>query len=171
MKNKDKLAEAYTHLVDEINLKLHDVEELLRPTVEEIISNAKHTTQDLYEISQEESEALVDALKKDLAKAETVMAEQKQELGDWFQFDVAMLENKFLDLVAKAADSGWMAFREFEAGGHQASHYHSGTIAHPGRFACTNCSKTITLDHLSRIPPCPACHNGDFYRIPIAFED
>ena len=150
---------------------MHDVEELLKPAVEEIISNARQTTQEIYEISQEEAEALVDTLKKDLSKAEKVMAEQKQELGDWFQFDLELMENKFLDLISKAADSGWMAFREFEEGGHQASHYHSGTVAHAGRFACTNCSKTITLHHLGRIPPCPACRNGDFYRIPIAFED
>lgn len=171
MKDKDKLAEAYAHLVDEISLKLHDVEELLKPAAEEIINNARQTTQDLYEISQEEAEALVDALKKDLTKAEKVITEQKQELGEWFQFDVALMENKFLDMIGKAADSGWMAFREFESGDHQASHYHSGTVAHAGRFACSKCSKTITLKHLGRIPPCPACQNGDFYRIPIAFED
>ncbi len=171
MKDKDKLTEAFIHLVDEINLKLHEAEELLKPTVEEIIRNARQITRDIYEITEEDAEMLVDTLKKDMARAEQVMTEQKQELGDWFEFDATLMEDKFLDMVRKSADSGWLASREFMEGGHQASHYHSGTVAHAGRFSCTQCGKEITLKHHGRIPPCPSCQNGDFFRIPIAFED
>ena len=171
MKDKDKLAEAFTHLVEEINLKLHETEQLMKPAVEEIIKNARQITRDLYEMSEEDAEALVDTLKKDIAKAQEVMQEQKQELGDWFEFDASLMEDRFLDMVRKAADSGWLAYRDFYNEDHQGSHYHSGTIAHAGRFSCTNCSQEITLTHSSRIPPCPSCQNGDFYRIPIAFED
>ncbi len=52
MKDKDKLAEAFTHLVDEINLKLHETEQLVKPAVEEIIKNARQITRDIYEMSE-----------------------------------------------------------------------------------------------------------------------
>ena len=31
-----------------------------------------------------------------------------------------------------------------------------------GKYACTNCHTTVTLDESDKMPPCPKCTNSEF---------
>ena len=125
--DREKLAQAFTNMAEQVNVAIHDTEELLAPTAEEIINNAKSLTEEIHQLSQEESAFLGEAMKLELEIASDALKEQKKELKDWLGFDLLLVEQKFLDLLEKTADKGWLDFKAFEAEMRQAKKTkHSG---------------------------------------------
>ena len=115
---KDKLVEAFDHMVEQVNESIHKAEESLGPTIEEMVHNAQTIARDLYALTQEESEALAKTLKKDLRNANEAMNKEGKEMKDWLAFDLALVEDRFMDLISKAADKTWLDFHAFENTGH-----------------------------------------------------
>ena len=162
--DRDKLVEAFEHMVESVHESVHQAEEALAPTIDEMVHNAQQMARDIYALTQEEADSLGATLKRDLHKANEVLNEQKKELRDWLSFDLAVVEDKFIDLVARAADKTWLDLRAFGSGKRSAG-YHSGEVCNAGSFRCEQCGKTLRLRRSARIPPCPACHHGVFQRI------
>ncbi len=163
--NSEKLIKAFDHMVEQVNHSIHEAEEAVGPSIEKMIHNAQNVARDLYALTQEESESLARTLKRDLRKANEALNQQGKELRDWLSFDLTLVEDRFIDLVAKAADKAWLDFHAFEYEDHQASVYHSGEICNAGTLCCNNCGKHIHLSKSSHIPPCADCHHGEFYRV------
>ena len=163
--DKDKLIEAFDHMVDQVNHSIHKAEQTLAPSIEEMVKNAQKMARDLYALSQEESEALAKTLKKDLRRANQTLNQQGKELKDWLSFDLSLVEDRFIDLIAKAADKTWLDFHAFENEDHQASSYRSGEVCNAGTLSCSNCAKEIHFSRTSHIPPCAGCHGSGFYRV------
>jgi len=163
--DKDKLVKAFDHMVEQVNESVHKAEEAIAPSVEEMVHNAQKMARDLYALSQEESDALAKTLKRDLHKANQTLNQQSKELKDWLSFDLTIAEDKFIDLVKKAADKTWLDFHAFESEDHQASVYHSGEICSAGTLSCKNCGKHVHFTKTSHIPPCAGCHGSEFYRV------
>lgn len=163
--NKDKLVEAFDHMVDQVSQSVHKAEEKLGPGLEEMVHNAQKMARDLYALTQEESEALAKTLKKDLHKANKALNQQGKELKDWLNFDLTLVEDRFIDLIARAADKTWLDFRAFESENHQASLYRTGEVCNAGTLSCNKCGKEIHLSKTSHIPPCAGCHGTEFYRV------
>jgi len=163
--DKEKLVAAYEHMVDNVAEAIHDAEEALAPTVDEMVHNAQQLARELYALSQEEAESLGETLKRDLHKANKTLNQQRKELKDWLSFDLALVEDSFIDLVARAADKTWLEFREFESEDHQASRYRSGEVCSAGTFSCCNCDESVRLTQTGQIPPCPACGHDEFFRV------
>ena len=164
-KDTEKLVAAFEHMVEEVGEAIHDAEEALAPTVDEMVHNAQQIARDLYALSQEEAEILGAALKRDLHKANQAMNQQGKELKDWLSFDLTLVEDRFIDLVARAADKGWLDFRAFETEDHQASTYSSGEVSTAGTFSCRQCDNSIRLTATGQIPVCPVCGHGEFFRV------
>lgn len=163
--DKDKLVAAFDHMVENVSEAVHNAEEVLAPTIDEMVHNAQVLARELFALTQEEAEGLGDTLKRDLHKANKTLNQQGKELKDWLSFDLALVEDRFIDLVARAADKAWLEFREFEYEDHQASLYRSGEICSAGTFSCCNCDKTINLPGTGQIPRCPSCDHDNFYRV------
>ena len=113
----------------------------------------------------EEAESLADALRRDIHRANEVVNRQGKEFRDWLSFDIDLVEDRFLDMIARAADKTWLAFRDFEQGANRADSYHSGEICTAGTFSCAACNRELRLRHNGRLPPCPSCHHGEYYRV------
>jgi hypothetical protein len=163
--NKEKLVAAFDHMVENVSEAVHNAEEALAPTIDEMVHNAQLLARELFTLSQEEAESLGDTLKRDMHKANKTLNQQSKELKDWLSFDVTLVEDRFIDLIARAADKTWLDFHEFEYEDHQASLYRSGEVCNAGTFNCNHCDNSITLSKTSQIPRCPECDHGEFYRV------
>lgn len=165
IKQREKLVEAYDHMVDHVSDAIHDAEEALAPTVDEMIHNAQRLARDLYALSQEEAESLADTLRRDMHKADQVLNRQSKELKDWWSFDLALVEDKFTEMIARAADKTWLDLRAFESEDHQASVYSRGEVSTAGTFSCSRCDHRFKLTATGQIEACVECGNDEFYRV------
>lgn len=163
--DNEKLVKAFEHMVENVNQAIHEAEEAIGPGIEEMIHNAQAVARDIYALSQEESDSLARALKRDLHKANKAINQQQKELKDWLSFDLTVVEDRFIDLVSKAADKTWLDFHAFENEDHQASVYHSGEICSAGTLSCNKCDKHVHFSKSSHIPPCAGCQGSEFYRV------
>lgn len=165
IKDREKLTVAFDHMVEQVSQAMHEAEEALAPTIDEMVHNAQTLTRELFALTQEEAESLGNTLKRDLHKANQTLNRQSKELKDWLSFDMTLVEDRFIDLVAQAADKTWLDFREFEQEDHQASLYRSGEICNAGTLSCNNCGNRIQLSRSGQIPTCPGCAHSEFYRV------
>ena len=163
--DSEKLIKAFDHMVETVSQAVHEAEEALAPTVDEMIQSAQILASDIHKLTEEESERLGKALKRDIHKANKTLNQQKKELKDWLSFDLTLVEDKFLDLIARAADKTWLDFRSFENESKQAELYRTGEVCSAGTLCCNNCAQTMKLSKTSHIPPCPKCHQTEFYRV------
>jgi cell division septum initiation protein DivIVA len=165
IKDKDKLVAAFEHMVDQVSDAIHEAEEAIAPTVDEMVHNAQQLARELFVLTQEEAEDLGAALKRDIHKANKTLNQQRKELKDWFSFDLTLVEDRFTDMIARAADKAWLDFRAFENESHQASVYTSDEVCNAGRFCCNKCNNSLDLTKTGRIPRCPVCDHNEFYRV------
>jgi hypothetical protein len=165
IKQRDKLVAAYDHMVENVSSAIHDAEEAIAPTVDEMIHNAQLLARDLYALSQEEAESLADTLRRDMHKADEALNRQSKELKDWWSFDLALVEDKFTEMIARAADKTWLDLQAFRSEDHQASVYSSGEVCTAGTFSCSNCDHSFKLTATGQIEPCHECGNEEFYRV------
>jgi hypothetical protein len=163
--DRDKLVAAFDHMVDSVSRSMHEAEEALAPTVDEMVHNAQQLAREIFTLSQEEAESLGSTLKRDMHKANEVLNQQGKELHDWFSFDLALVEDRFTDMIARAADKTWLDFHAFENEDHQASIYHTGEVCNAGSFGCINCDEVLRLSGTEQIPLCPQCSHQQFYRV------
>ena len=163
--DSDKLIKAFDHMVENVSKAMHEAEEALAPTIDEMIQSAQILASDIHKLSKEESEKLGEALKRDIHKAHKTLNQQKKELKDWLSFDLTLVEDKFIELIARAADKSWLDFRDFESQSKQGEVYRTGEVCSAGTLCCKSCAQTMNLSKTSHIPPCPKCHHTEFYRV------
>ena len=118
---REKLVAAFEHMVESVGAALHEAEEALEPTIDEMVHNAQVLARDLYSLSQEEAESLGSTLKRDMHKANEVLNQQSRELKDWWSFDLELVEDKFAEMMRQIADKTWLKVRAFESGAHPAN--------------------------------------------------
>ena len=165
MKDREKLVKAFNHMVESVSKGIHEAEEALAPTVDEMVHNAQVLARELYALTQEEAESLGTTLRRDIQKANKALIQQRKELKDWLSFDLQLAEDRFIDMIARSADKTWLDFRKFENEDHQASLYCSGEVCNAGTLSCNNCGKRITLTEPGQIPNCPSCNHSEYYRV------
>lgn len=112
---RKKLAQAFSNMAEQINLAVHNAEEMITPTIDDMVNNAKALTEEIYQLSQEEAAFLGQAMKLELENASEALSEQKEELRGWLDFDLLLVEQQFYDLLEKTADKSWLDFKAFEA--------------------------------------------------------
>ena len=112
--DQKRLAQAFSSMAENVNLTVHNTEELLTTTIDDMVHNAKILTEEIYQLSHEEAAFLSEAMKLEIETANDAVSEQKQEFEEWLGFDVLLVEQKFLDLLEKTADKSWLDFKAFE---------------------------------------------------------
>ena len=163
--DREKLLAAFEHMIDTVNESVHEAEEALAPTIDEMVHNAQLLARDLYRLTQEEAESLGATLKRDLHKANQVLNEQSKEIRDWLSFDLDLVEDRFIDLVQHAADKTWLEFHAFENENMQLAAYRSGEVCNAGSFACQRCGEILRLQQRGQIQPCAKCGHKRFHRV------
>ncbi len=163
--DSEKLVKAFDHMVENVSQVIHDSEEALAPSVDEMVSNAQNLVHELFSLSKKESERLGKALKRDIKSVNKILNQQRKELKDWLSFDLMLVEDKLIELIAQAADKTWPDIRSFENEARQADVYRTGEVCSAGTLCCKNCAQTLNLSKTSHIPPCPKCQHTEFYRV------
>ena len=162
---KDKLLKAFNHMVDEVHAAIEKAEETLAPTVDEMIHNAEEMSKKLYALTQDEAKTLSQQLKRDIAHAREYMQTEGKEFNEWLNFDIKLVEDRFADLLSRAADKTWLDFRAFQQQSRDSVIYRTGEICSAGTLKCKSCEQTMTFKKSGHIPPCPKCHHTEFERV------
>ena len=160
---KDKLLQAFNHMVDELYAAYEKAGETLSPTIEEIIKNTEQSTKQLYALTQDEARAISENVKRDIANARKYMQTEGKDLKQWLNFDIQQVEDHFIELLSRAADKNWLDFRAFKE--FQENYlYKTGEVCSAGTIRCLSCNQQMKFTKNSRIPPCPKCHQTEFER-------
>jgi gas vesicle protein len=160
---KDKLLQAFNHMIDELHATIEKAEEKIAPTLDEMITNAEKMSKQLYALTQDEIRLVSEHVKRDIAHAKEYMQSEGHELNQWLKFDIKQVEDKFADFLAQAADKNWLDFHAFKSG-QKNTLYRTGEICGPGTLRCLNCEQEMKITKNNRIPPCPKCHKTEFER-------
>lgn len=137
-----------------------------------LLDAAKDKAVELGELSREEAERIGDYLRRDVEDAAGYLAGEKDsELIDWLRLDLAIVENRLLELFAGVADRTRYELLELEmqaraaaAAESRAGEYRTGQITGIGSLQCPECKHTVRFHATGRIPPCPGCHGTVFVR-------
>ena len=161
---KDKLLQAFNHMVDELHAAVEKAEEKIPPTIEEMVKNTEEVSKKLYELTSEEAKHLSASFRREVSNARDYLETEGKELNDWLRFDYKQVEGRFFDMLKQAADKNWLDFRSFKE--HQQNTlYKTGEVCAPGTLRCLDCGQEMQLKANSRIPPCPKCHQTQFERM------
>ena len=161
---KDKLLQAFNHMVDEVHAAIEKAEETLSPTIDEMVKNAQTISKNLYALTADEAKSLSEHLKRDIANARKYMDTDGKEFREWLNFDIELVEDRFIDMLSRAADKTWLDFRAFELQTKENSIYRTGELCSAGTLSCKSCGQIMTFTKNTRIPPCPKCHKTEFER-------
>lgn len=167
MSNEEKILNAYNKIMDQVAEAIHTADIALQPTMEEIIDNASKIAHKAQHISLKEANELSTYLKRDLSDVLHNMQQHGKELNEWLSFDYALVEDKFIDIVSRAADKTWITLNNFEESKRVAIIYKTGEITSPGILDCTHCKQSMQFKKSVHIPPCPKCHKTEFTRKPL----
>lgn len=162
---KDKLLQAFNHMVDEVHAAVEKAEETLSPTVDEMVKNAQTMSKNLYALTADEAKSLSEHLKRDIAHARKYMDTDGKEFKEWLNFDIELVEDRFIDMLSRAADKTWLDFRKFQQQNLQHSVYKTGEYCSAGTLSCKSCDQEMKFTKSTRIPPCPKCHKTTFERV------
>jgi hypothetical protein len=160
---KDKLLQAFNHMVDELHAALEKAEEKLSPTVDELLRNTEASVKKMYALTQDEARSISESVKRDITHARDYMQAEGRDFRQWLNFDIQQVENRFVDFLSRAADRNWLDFHSFQ-NRQENFLYSTGEVCGPGTLQCLNCGQQMTFNKNSRIPPCPKCHHTGFER-------
>ncbi len=156
---------AYNRMMERVKAALEQAEQDTLPTLQRNIEQAKKTAVELGELTRDEAEQVGEWLRRDLHDAGDYLARTGRDLGAWLRFDVKVLEERFLELLTRAADQTRLQLLEVAERAERATHYATGEVMSPGTLSCEACGKQIHLHRTGHIPPCAACHGTRFTRV------
>jgi hypothetical protein len=160
--SNDTLAQAYQNMMTRIKTALSRTREETLPNLQQQIDAAVDKAIELEELTDEEARRMGDYLRRDVQDAAEFLVNTRQELGDWLGFDVALVEDKLLDMFSHMVDHTREELDKLAQQARAASEWHTGEVTGPGTLRCEGCGKEISFHKPSRIPPCPHCHQTLF---------
>lgn len=160
----DTLGEAYEKLYEHVADNFHRAEQKTKPLFNKLIQEARDKAVEFNDLTEHEADKVVDWIKRDMTDAANYLAETGHELKDWLGFETALVENKLLDLLIKAADQTTVKLLQIKEKSHPAIAYHTGEVTGPGTLMCDQCNEQLHFHRAGKIPPCPKCHATSFHR-------
>ncbi len=164
----DRLLKAYHDMLNFINNTIDDAIEQADkeaiPTLESNLEKAKQQASELGELSREEADKIAAYLKRDLQEAGQFLTESGAVIRDWFKFDVALVEDRFMETFSRMADQTHIELEKLEHQANTIGEWHTGEITGIGTFRCSGCGKELHFHQPGHIPPCPTCHGTVFKR-------
>ena len=161
----ERLAEAYSVMLERANEIIEEAEAQARPAFEQAVERAQETARELGELSREEARLVGDYLRRDMRELGQHMAESGKDLRDWFQFDVQQIERRMWERLSAVADRTALELMRFSAAaGRRSEQYRSGEITGPGTLICDACGAVQNFDKPTAIPDCPRCGAGNYHR-------
>lgn len=161
----NRQAEAYQTMLGRALKSVEEATDKTLHNIHDYIEAAEEKAVYLEELSREEAERIGDYLRRDLQDAARFMAQTQAELGAWMRFDLAQIQNQFLDSFKIMVDHTRLGLDNFAQQAKAQSEWHTGEVAGPGTLECSECGKQMQFHKPGRIPPCPVCHKTLFKRV------
>jgi len=162
----DRLVEAYERMLERVHEAADTAEQKTVPWLREALAGARDKAVELGELSREEADKIATYVERDVKDAAEFIADSGQEFRDWLQFDISLIQDRFLDIFAGMADQTGQALRDIAERAREASSYHTGEITSPGVLECAECGELLHFERTGHIPPCPRCQHTQFRRRP-----
>lgn len=156
---------AYDRMLHRVREFLEDAEEKTAPIVDRALENAIQTATDLGELTREEAEKIGEYLKRDLHDAAIFLEGTGEELGEWLRFDLALIEDRLVDMFLSVADKTRIELAQLAERATRVGEWHTGEITGIGTLQCKECGEELHFHKTSHIPPCPKCHGTRFRRL------
>jgi flagellar biosynthesis GTPase FlhF len=160
----DRMTDAYEQMLERVDGMLELAEKSTLPTLRRALDQAREKAVELNELTREEAEKLTEYVERDMKEAAHYLLETGEEMRQWWQFDVKMIEQRMMEMFANVADKTRLELEKFADQARKASLYRTGEVAGPGRLVCTSCGKELHFHKAGHIPPCPGCSGTDFKR-------
>ncbi|THB63918.1 MAG: hypothetical protein D6B27_11355 [Gammaproteobacteria bacterium] len=162
--NEEKLIDGYNMMMERMKQLFETAEAHARPKIMQAIEYAKKTAIELNELTKDEAQKIGDYIKRDISDAAEYLAESENDLSQWFQFDIKLIENWLWEAFSSVADKTRLELIAFSEKMEEYSKYHTGEVTGPGTLICTNCGKKVKFEKTGRIPPCGGCKGTEFER-------
>ncbi len=161
---REKWLAAYDDMMMRVKTAMEEAEESTLPVLQRFIRNARDTAVELEELTKEESEKIAYYLQRDLQDAGKHLAETGHELGDWLRFDMDLIEDRLLSVLAMVADRTRLEMLQFEHDIKEGPAWNSGEVSGPGTLVCDSCGAPMRFHATGYIPNCPECGHTVFHR-------
>ncbi len=136
-----------------------------KESLQHFIDSAREKAVAVGEITREEADKLAAFIRRDLEDAARFLdKEETREFVDWLRFDIALIEDRLLELFTSVADRTKLAYIRLQEQASHANDYHSGEVTSIGTLYCQDCGQALHFKKTSHIPPCPKCHGSRFRR-------
>lgn len=160
----DRMVDAYERMLERVHQATETASEKTVPWLREALADAREKAVQLEELTREEAEKVSRYVERDVKDAAEYLADSGQEFRDWLQFDMSLIQDRFLDMFAGMADQTSRALQDIADRARQASSYHTGEITAPGVLECTACGELLHFEKTGHIPPCPKCQHTEYRR-------
>jgi len=132
--------------------------------VSDAVEEAKEQMATLQEVTREEATEIGDYLLRDVHDAAEFMAEHGHELKDWLRLDIALIEDKLIELFSTMTDQTRLELEKLAMRAAKFGEWHSGEIVTAGTLYCKSCGEGLRFEHIAHIPSCPKCKGTTFKR-------
>ncbi|MFZ0791306.1 MAG: zinc ribbon-containing protein [Chromatiaceae bacterium] len=160
----DKMVAAYEELLKRTQETLETAQQESVPHFRELLDKARDNLVEIGELTREEAHKVADYLRRDVEDAATYIAETGEDIREWWRFDLELIEQRMMDMFAKAADQTSLQLAQWAETARQMSLYQAGEITGPGTLVCDKCGAETHFVQAGRIPPCADCGNTAFRR-------
>ena len=167
----DRLVEAYNRMLERIHDTLKHTGEEALPRLNKQIEHARETAVELGELTREEAERIGDYLRRDTEDVARYLEETRQDFHDWFRFDLALVEQRFMQMFELMVDQTRTELTRLSERAQGIEEWRTGEVAAPGSLFCNACGKELHMHKPARVPPCPKCHATAFRRFPEGAEE
>ena len=157
---------AYENMLVHVSSLISDLRSNHEPRFYERIALAKQKVAKFQELSEHEAEKIASYVQRDFQDAVHFMQTTNQRFQDWLAFDWQLIEIKLFEMCSEVADNSvleWRQLRQQYPLG--ISRYRAGEIVGIGSLCCKACGQVVKFIKISRIPPCPKCHQSEFQRL------
>lgn len=160
----DKLVQAYEQMLKHTHATIERAQQESLPRFRELLEQSRDNMVTLGELTREEADKVSDYIKRDIEDAASYIIENGQEMRDWWQFDLQLMEKRMLDMFTQVADQTSLQLAQWAENARQMSLYQAGEITGPGTLMCDRCGAATHFVKAGRIPSCADCGNTRFRR-------
>lgn len=161
---KEKQLNAYNRMLENVKTFINDAEKEYGPKIQYGLESAKEKAGELEELTKEEVEKVGVYLKRDLMDAAEYLQENGKDLSDWLNFDIELIEERFIDTFSVIADQTRLELDRLADQANAVGVWKTGEIAGIGTLVCKSCGEQLHFHKPGHIPPCPKCHGVEFKR-------
>lgn len=157
----NKVVNHYQELLSAVVKRLNNGERDL----EQLAHSARQTLQQRGELTHQEIEQVMQAIRRDLAEFARSYEESREEASD--SLFMRSIKDSLWQELADITDKTQLEWRELFKDVSHHGVYHSGEVVGLGSLVCEQCHNRLTFYTPEVLPRCPKCSHDQFHRQPF----